>query len=425
MSALAKIFLNSGVKVSGSDLKNSEQIKKLCELGATIFIGENTNNLENDVDLVVYTGAIKENNLEYQKAKKLGVLLMERSEFLGELAKGFKNVISIAGTHGKTTTTALIGEIFNNAKKNPTIHIGGVASFGNIQVGEREYFITEACEYLNSFQYLNSSTALITNIETDHLDYYKCFDEIKRAFVDFANNASKNVITFENDWIYSKLNKFVNYFSCGFSENYDFYAYNIEKFKNGYMFDVKFQGELLGRFIIRVAGIHNVKNALCAIAVSYINGISIDIISKTIYEFGGVERRLEVLASKGKSQIIADYAHHPTEIINSLSAFEGKRVLCVFQPHTYSRTKTLKKEFAGAFKECKKLIIFKTYPAREEFLEEGSETSLFKVIKHKNKKLLLDKNKLLEEIEREQKNYDVILILGAGNIYDIVKKGIK
>lgn len=424
MSALAKILINLGINVSGSDLKESEQTEELSKLSATIYIGENANNLKNNIDLVVYTGAVQKTNKEYQKALKLGLPIVERSEFLGAVANMYNNVISIGGTHGKTTTTALIGEIYNNAKKSPTIHIGGVASFGNLQVGDREVFITEACEYLNSFAHLNSSTVLITNIEADHLDYYRNLDEIKKAFLNFANNSNKYVITFENDWIFGKLNKFVTYYSCGFDEKYDFYAYNIDAFNGGYTFDVKFQGEFLGRFIIKIPGIHNVKNALCAIATTYVNGISLDIISKSIYEFKGVGRRYELIGEIDGAKIIADYAHHPTEILNSISAFKGKKVLCVFQPHTYSRTKALKKEFSTAFNAAKKLIIYKTYPAREEYMKEGSEEALFKSCQHKNKELVLEKEVLINMLKAECKNFDIVLVLGAGDIYKIVKNGL-
>jgi len=424
MSALAKIALNLGIKVVGSDLKESDQTRELESLGAKIFIGENAKNLKNDIDLVVYTGAVHKTNKEYIKAEKLGKTILERSEFLGAIADMYKSVISIAGTHGKTTTTALIGEIFNNANKMPTIHLGGVGSFGNLQIGKKDIFITEACEYLNSFSYLNSTTALITNVEADHLDFYKNLEDIKRAFSAFANHSRKYIITFENEWIYGKLNKFVTYYSCGFHEKYDFYAYNIEELNCGYSFDVKFQGSFICRFITSVQGLHNVKNALCAIAVAYVNEIPIDIILKSVYEFKGVKRRYEQINKIGKTAIIADYAHHPTEILNSIAGFKKKKILCVFQPHTYSRTKALLKDFLNVFKEAKELIIYKTYPAREEFMERGSETTLFKSIKHKNKKLILEESLLIQEIKKKCKKFDIVLILGAGDIYNIVKDGI-
>ena len=424
MSSLAKILLDLNIKVMGSDMVFNERIEELTNLGAEVYIGENVNNIEKNIDLVVYTGAISKDNKELLKSKELGIITVERSEFLGRIAEMYDNVISIAGTHGKTTTTAMIGEIFNAAQLNPTIHLGGIARFGNLQVGGKEFFITEACEYLNSFSFLSSSIAVITNVEADHLDFYSGIREIKFAFENFANK-SKIVVSFENDWIESRLKKGIEHYSCGFEEKYDFYIYNVKEFGGGYSFDIRFRGEFLSRFVIKLKGIHNIKNAVCAIAVGYLSNIPIRVISKGIYEFYGVERRYELIGQIEKTQIIADYAHHPTEIRNSILGFEGKKVLAIFQPHTYSRTKKLIKEFSECFKNAEKVIIYKTYPAREQFDKKGSETLLFQKIKKKNKEICLDKNKLINLIKEEAENYDIVLVLGAGDIYNIVKSELK
>ena len=197
MSSLAKILLDLKVKVFGSDVVFSERIEELENLGAKIYIGENEKNIKKSMDLVVYTGAISKENKELLKAKELGIIVVERSEFLGRIAEMYKKVIAIAGTHGKTTTTAMIGEIFNEAQLNPTIHLGGIAKFGNLQVGGKDFFITEACEYLNSFSFLTSSIAVVTNVEADHLDFYKGISEIKSAFEEFANKSKIVISTHE------------------------------------------------------------------------------------------------------------------------------------------------------------------------------------------------------------------------------------
>ena len=420
MSALAKISLSIGKKVLGSNMENNEEVKKLKKLGVKVFINQQYENLTKDIDLVVFTGAIKEDNLEYIRAEELGLKMLERSQFLGEICKLYKNVIAIAGTHGKTTTTALIGEIFIKAKVNPTIHLGGEANFGNVLIGDRDYFITEACEYRESFKYIEGETFLITNIEADHLDYYKSLSQIKTAFNNFANNSNRFVVTFGN--LNLNLKKEVNEYTCGFDPLCDFYAYNIQPLDFGYTFDVSFEDSLIGRFTTKLIGKHNLKNVLCAIAVSYLNNISISAITQGIYEFKGVKRRYEVIGHIGKVPVVADYAHHPSEIKNSIDGFKNKKILCVFQPHTYSRTKTLLKEFTRAFLGAKSVIFYKTYPAREKLDITATESVLFKKCKNKFKKVFVDESELVLNIKKEAESFDVVLILGAGDIYDIAKK---
>ena len=420
MSAIAKILLNLEKNVLGSNLENNDEVKSLKKMGVEIHIPQKYENITKDIDLVVFTGAIKEDNPEFVRAKELNLKMMERSEFLGEICKLYKNVIAIAGTHGKTTTTALIGEIFIKAKLNPTIHLGGEGSFGNVLIGDNNYFITEACEYRESFKYIKGETFLITNIEADHLDYYKSLNEIKIAFNNFANNSNRFVVTFDN--LDLKLKKEINQYTCGFNSKNDFYAYNIQALDFWYTFDVKFEDDFIGRFTTKLIGFHNLKNVLCAIAVCYLNNVEISAIMQGVYEFKGVKRRYENIGNLYKVPVIADYAHHPSEIENSLAGFKKKKILCVFQPHTYSRTKTLLKDFSKAFLGAKCVMFYKTYPAREKLDLTATESVLFRKCKNKVKKVYLEENELILNIKKEAKNYDVVLILGAGNIYDIVKK---
>lgn len=420
MSALAEMCISFGCAVSGSDMAENNQTKKLKNLGVKVFFKHEKNNISKDTDVVVYTGAIKSDNPELLEANKRNLPIFERSQFLGEVCKSYKNVIAVSGTHGKTTTTAIIGEIFNAAEKKPTIHIGGIADFGNLQLGEKDYFITEACEYLNSFSFITSTTALITNIDADHLDFYKTKENLKIAFENFVHNSVKNVILFEDIPLNSDCLAGKTVYICGFEKHYDCYAFNIKELEQGYEFEVAFKGKHLGLFKLKVFGFHNIKNALCAITVAYINDIEVEKIKEGLLKYSGVERRYEKIGKIGKAYIIADYAHHPTEISASLEGFKNKKVLAVFQPHTYSRTKFLLQQFKDCF-TCEGVAIFKTYPAREKHDAKADEVALFNAINHGEKYCLNNNEELRVFLKNNAKYYDIVLVLGAGDIYDIVK----
>lgn len=424
MSALAEMCVHFGCRVSGSDLNENEQTKKLINKGINVLYKHNKNNIPIDADIVVFTGAVKADNPELMEAKNRNLPIFERSQFLGEICKYYKNVIAISGTHGKTTTTAIIGEIFNVAGIQPTIHLGGIADFGNLQLGEREFFITEACEYLNSFSFINSTTALITNIDADHLDYYKTKENLKIAFENFARNSNKFVVLFEDIGLNSDCLEGKTVYTCGLKQGYDFYAYNIKELEQGYQFEVDYKDQKLGLFQTKMFGFHNIKNALCAIAVSYINGINVDSIKEGLRRHNGVERRYEKIGKINKTYVVADYAHHPTEIAASLEGYKNKKVLTIFQPHTYSRTKILLDNFKDCF-ICDTVAIFKTYPAREKHDEGGDEVALFNAIENNEKHCLSTKEELRLFLKHNAKYYDIVLILGAGDIYDIVKKMFK
>lgn len=423
MSALAELCVSFGMVVSGSDIVKNTQTKKLENLGVKVFTSHQASNISKSIDMVVYTGAIANENAELMYAKAQSIPILERSEFLGKICERYKKVIAISGTHGKTTTTAIVGEIFNTAGKNPTIHIGGMAQFGNLQIGGRDFFITEACEYLNSFSYINSTTAVITNIDADHLDYYKNKQNLREAFQNFASNASENIILFENkELAFKSAGRHV--YTCGLSSSFDCYASNIVEISEGYQFDVTFLKEKLGNFTIKVFGYHNIKNALCAVAIAHLHGIGKEAIKKGLYNYSGVERRYEKIGKIKNTFVIADYAHHPTEIETSLDGYKDKKVLAVFQPHTYSRTKTLLDNFKDCFK-CQTIAIFPTYPAREKADIKGDEKALFKAISNQNKIALNTKEELRVFLKNNAKYYDIVLILGAGDIYDIVKNMFK
>lgn len=428
MSALANFMISFGCEVSGSDMAENVFIHNLRLKGCKVFIGHNKQNITSNTQLVVYTGAIKPENEELQEAKKQNIPVMERSEFLGWVAKNYQNVIAISGTHGKTTTTAMLGEIFLQANKNPTIHLGGESNTikGNFINGDKQFFITEACEYRNSFHYITATTSVITNIEKDHTDWYNDMGEILESFTIFAQNSAQHIVIFENNKFANTLKSDKKIITCGFDGEYDVNGFNLEKNKNGtYSFEVKYYGIYMGRFDCDVIGVHNAKNALCAIAVAMIYGINIPSIYKGIKNFKGVKRRYEKVGDYNGIPIIADYAHHPTEIKNSIAGalLTNKKILCIFQPHTYTRTKSLLAEFKNAFKGVNKLAIYKTYPAREKYVRGGSALDLYKAVKIKDdNKFYATTQKGLINIIKNNKHCDIILVLGAGDIYEIIKK---
>ena len=427
MSSLSLLLANYNIKITGSDIQYNDIIKELRAKNIKVNIGHSKNNIESDCDLVVYTGAVKEDNVELKTAIEKNIQIMERSEFLGEVCKLYDNVIAIAGTHGKTTTTAMIANIFFVAGLNPTVHLGGISNNfnSNILIGGSKFFITEACEYKNSFKFIKSDTCVITSTEPDHLDTYKNVTALKNAYYNFAKQSNCIILTNNAKFIDCKRNIIKVGVNYG-----DVHASNLKCNSDGcYSFDCWNGGKYLANFKLNVIGEFNVYNALCAIAVALEYKISIAVIYDALKGFKGVGRRNEKICELGKIPVVCDYAHHPTEIQKIVDANRliYKNILCVFQPHTYSRTLCFKKEFASSFKGIKKLIIYKTYPAREQKIDGGDAKDLFDVVKIKreNKWFVESKYKLKSVIYNNLENIDCILILGAGNIYNIAKNVFK
>lgn len=427
MSSLAQICLAFGATVSGSDLQINDEVKKLSKMGALIFHGHSKKNISKHYDYVVFSGAVKNDNVEYVTAKKTSQNLVERSEFLGIISEIYGKTIAISGTHGKTTTTALVAEMLIQFGLNPTVHIGGETSeFGNVRVGNIGYFVTEGCEYRNSIRFLKPQIGLVTNIELDHTDYYKNYTEIENAFLNFAENVQEKIVVFENNEFAKKINSKSYIITAGFGDGYDVAGKNLVKNADGtFSFDVFFDG-YIGRFRTNQIGLHNAKNALSAVAVGLLVGVDYGTMYRVISTFKGVKRRMEKIGEYNGVPVICDYAHHPSEIKNSISSVKlnFNRVLVVFQPHTFSRTIGLKTEFKKCFASADGLVIFKTYPAREKYIVGGSAKELFNEIPHKSKEYC-DTIVSLKSVFENAKNYDVILILGAGDIYEKTLKVVK
>ena len=423
MSGLASFLLFNGYNVSGSDIADSEMIAELILNGLNFFSSHNESNINSEIDLIVYSGAIKDNNPELVKAKELKIKVVERSEFLGVLSKLFKNCIAISGTHGKTTTTALLSKIFMQTNLKPTIAIGGVmVDSSNFIIGKNDYFICEACEYRESFKFLKCQNAIITNIEADHLDYYKTFENVQKAFYNFAKRVKCKVVTYKENLLKEKFKKKV--INCGDSCYYE-YSYKIlEKSNDSTIFQVFNYSKSLGQYKILMPQEYNVKNALLAIVMAKQFKIDDEYIKKGLLSFKGVERRNEKIGEINGVPVVADYAHHPSEIKESLKGVKEQfgKVLCVFQPHTYSRTKTLINEFKSCFEVADEVCFFKTYPAREPYDEKGCERIIFENCNNMIKKLFYKEQELFEYIKDNAIHFNAILVLGAGDLYNIIKK---
>lgn len=374
MSGLAAILLNAGYKVSGSDSKESELTDRLKNKGAEIYIGHKAENL-NDVDVVVYTAAIPSDNPEIIKAKNLNIELMDRAAFLGYLMKSHHLNVAVAGTHGKTTTTSMISHIALEGNLDPTILVGGDLDIinGNYRVGNSDYFITEACEYKQSFLRFYPYVGIILNIDADHLDFYRDINHIEETFLEFSKLIPNDgyLVGNADDARVRKImaQSNANIISYGI-ENGDLKAVNITFNANGCSTcDVHYKNKFMFSLSLNVPGMHNLSNALAAVAVGIAFDVDNSSITHGLESFGGAHKRFEFKGEKNGVKVVDDYAHHPVEIKATLSTaknMDNKRTICIFQPHTYTRTKTLFDEFATCFGDADKLILMDIYAAREK-----------------------------------------------------------
>ena len=429
MSGLAEILLENSFKVSGSDMKESEITSKLSKNGAKIFIGHKAENVIGS-DLIVYTAAISKENPELLEAEKLNIKTIDRAEFLGEIMKGHKYNVAIAGTHGKTTTTSMVSHITLKAELNPTILVGGKLDLieGNVRAAKSEYFITEACEYKRSFLKFYPYIGVILNIDADHLDYYKDIDEIEEAFLDFAKLIPNNgylVCNAEDNRVQNIIAKInCNVISFGIQKG-DIVAKNITYSKKGCpSFEVYYSGNLLGNIDLNVPGNHNLLNSLASIGVGLSLSIPFEIIKIGLFEFYGTHRRFEVKGEKNGVTVIDDYAHHPTEIRAVLSAaknYPHNKIYCVFQPHTYTRTITLFNEFSEAFSDVDELILADIYAAREADTGIISSDMLGDKIR-KNGISCINLHDFKSTVNHLKENLapgDLLLTVGAGDVNEI------
>ncbi|MGI6095962.1 MAG: UDP-N-acetylmuramate--L-alanine ligase [Lachnospiraceae bacterium] len=434
MSGLAEILIDKGFTVSGSDSKESELTRHLEEKGARIFYGQKASNITEDIDLVVYTAAIHPDNPEFACVVEKKLPLMTRANLLGEVMTNYKTAVAVSGTHGKTTTTSMLSHIFLEEDLDPTISVGGILPSigGNIRVGNSDLFITEACEYTNSFLSFFPTCSIILNIDADHLDFFKDIDDIRHSFHLFAQRLPKDGTLVINGEIpqYEEITKDLecSVITYGLSGSYDYTAANITYDELACpSFDCYCKGSLVGHFTLSIPGIHNVSNALAAIALACKLGIAVESIQNALLHFTGTDRRFQYKGKVGGVTIIDDYAHHPTEIKATLTAaknYPHKTLWCVFQSHTYTRTKTLLHDFAEALTLADKVVMPDIYAARETDNLGISSDTLRQLIEEKGTEAhyfpTFDEveNFLLENCVPG----DLLITMGAGDVHKIGEK---
>lgn len=417
MSGLAKYLLSLGKKVCGCDAVSNEYTEELKSCGAKIFIGELSGSVA-EYDLIVYTDAINDSDIRLTEARKLSKNVVSRGQLLFEISRDFKKVIAVSGCHGKTTCCAMLAHIFSAAGKKFAAHIGGKdLTFTNFYYCGNDFFITEACEYKKNFLLLKPNISVVLNSEPDHLECYGSEEELKMSYIQFADCADISVS------LYCDLP--TGGLTFGFDKSADFYAKNIRSGGGVFSFTVFESGGELGTVNLNVYGKHNVLNALAATAVARSAGIPFEFIRDGLSSFSGVERRFENIGSVNGAECIADYAHHPAELratIRTAKKMTEGKVFVVFQPHTYSRTKNLFKQFVKVLAPLNNLLVYKTFAAREYFDDAGSALTLSQSLK--KSRYGDSANDIADFISKAQSG-DIVLFLGAGDIYGIAKEVLK
>ncbi len=423
MSGIMEYLISFGLTVTGSDRVDNDQTKRLRKLGAKVYLGHAEKNLSGASGVVV-SSAVEEDNIELTTAKRLGIPIYKRSVFLNLVLSRYKNSVGVCGSHGKTTTTAMIAHVLSCANKYPSAFIGGEAQgTGNVICGGGEVAVFEACEYKKNFLDFNPKVAVVLNIDNDHLDCYGNMENMTKAFQSFI----KNKVSIVNaDDALAKSIVTPTSITFAIDNSATFTARQLRKNQNGYSFTLYKNSRQCGRVKLGVLGRHNVYNALATIAVVDYFGVSLKMTKEALESFSGVKRRMEYLGKYNKLLVYADYAHHPNEIKATLDAINNPKIndVVVFQPHTFSRTRLLLDDFVVALSRTKKLVIYKTYPAREKYDKSGSAYTLFNVIKKQYKGKIYytkDKNTLKKILSQEQTLADRALFLGAGDVYDVAR----
>lgn len=437
MSGLAEILNDAGFHVSGSDRSHSALTDMLEQKGITVFYGQRSENITDDIDCVVFTSAISKDNPEYVATMEKGIPYLTRAQLLGELMQNYTTPIAISGTHGKTTTTSMVSEILLQADTDPTLSIGGILKSigGNIRVGKTDLFVTEACEYTNSFLSFFPKIGIILNIEEDHLDFFKDIDDIRHSFHEFAKLLPEDGALIINGEIpdYKEITadlscRVITYSNTGSTSDgspADYYPTDIRHDDLGHpTFQLHSPNGSIQEFSLQVPGNHNVSNAMASIALADLLQIDRADTLKGLHSFTGTDRRFEYKGTIGGVTIIDDYAHHPTEITATLTAaqdYPHKTIWCVFQPHTYTRTKAFMKDFAKALSLADKVVLADIYAARETDTLGISSETLQKEIQALGQECYYFPS--FDEIENflleNCINGDLLITMGAGDVLKI------
>lgn len=431
MSGLAEILLSRSFNISGSDMKVSAMTQKLENMGIKVFIGHEPSNVIGS-DLVVYTAAVKESNPELTAARQAGITCIDRATLLGLIMKQYNHGVTVSGTHGKTTTTSMISMIMLESGMDPTIHIGGelAAIGGTTKIGGSKYFVAEACEYCESFLKFYPYMAVILNIEFDHADYFKDMEHVREAFLKFMHLVPEDgyIVACADDAnivsLLSKLN--CNKVTYGLKASDALWsAKNISYDKFGCAsYTLTKSNEAVTKIKLGIPGIHNVSNSLAAIAACHTLGCDISHIKTALEQFTGTHRRFEFKGEIHGVKVIDDYAHHPSEVMATLKAASNcvhSRIWCIFQPHTYTRTKSLLEEFAVAFNDADNIVLADIYAAREQDTGEINSGILADRIcsNGKDAKYLKSFDAIVKHLEENVKPGDLVITMGAGDIYKV------
>ena len=427
MSGLAEILLSQGYKVSGSDRSSSKIVERLESLQAQIYIGHSKNNIK-DYDLVIYTDAIPKDNEELVEAVNRNIETVDRATFLGALIRNYTNSIAVSGTHGKTSTTSMIATILNKSTLDPTILLGGSLDDigGNVRIGNREHLLTEACEYKGNVLKYYPSIAIILNMEEDHMDYFKDLEHILDTFRDYTKNIDKDgslIINLDDPNADSIIGDCpVKVISFSIDKDSDYRAENISFDQQGFPnFDLRVKGDKVYKVKLNIMGIHNIYNTLASIAATHILGIPMETIVKAIESYGGPHRRLEYKGHIGNVKVMDDYAHHPTEIQVTLHALKqtGAKIWCIFQPHTYTRTKFLMNNFSNSFKDADKVIVTDIFAAREIDPGDVHSRDLVEKIQENgvDAKYMESFEKVEDYLRDKIEDGDLVVTMGAGDVY--------
>lgn len=431
MSGLAEILASRGCKVSGTDIRETPVTNHLQSIGIQINFGHRAENITDDVTHVVFTAAIHDGNPELTAAKSKNLVIMDRAQLLGQIMEDYASSIAVSGTHGKTTTTSMVSEILLAAEKDPTITVGGILPTigSNLKIGNSPYFVAEACEYFNSFLRLTPLAGVILNVESDHLDFFGSLENIYHSFHDFAKRIPKNGVLIINKEI-ENISEILKDLACtvetfSLTEDANWTVKNIVHHEDGKnTFDVYLNQEKKATIHLNVPGEHNISNALAAIATASFFGISPENWVKGLAHFTGTNRRFQRKGEKNGVLVIDDYAHHPTEIRATLAAAKNVKhntTWCVFQPHTYSRTKFLFEDFGDAFLNADEIIIADIYAARETDDGTVSAAQLAERIAKtgKSARYVGNFDEILSYLQAHCQAGDLLLTVGAGDVYKI------
>ena len=428
MSGIAELLLNLGFSISGSDLNDSEIIRNLRSKGAMIFEGHHAKNL-GDCEVLVYSSAVPEDNPELIAAREKKVPIIKRAEMLGELIALKQTSIGVGGTHGKTSTSSMIGALLSHAQLDPTLVVGGLVKNidTNSQLGSGDLIVVEADEYDKSFLQLKPTISVITNIEQEHMDCYDDLEDLHNSFAQFANAVPFYGVVLaclDSSGVQDIIPKIKRpVITYGLTSQADISAKNIQSKESKTTYSLYKQNQKCGKVTLNVPGKHNVLNSLAAAAIGFEMGLDAKTIIDGIGSYGGVRRRFEIKGIAGDVMVVDDYAHHPTEVSATLQAARGgwdRRIIAVFQPHLFSRTKSFYKEFAAAFMDSDVLIVTDIYPAREKPIKGITGKLVFNAARstgHKNAHYIPDLKDLQTTLDGIIQENDMVITIGAGTIW--------